>query len=183
MNAEISACVFNCFLIRLEINATHTTFNEQINEDLFAVVVNNPIDCPKYPKNTDNPTAIELPINSVFLILLNTLGNITKEANENRIAAYNEGSIVGAARNISLITAKFVDHTKQIPNTTALHTGDVIFFSATTDSDSNTFTVVSTLGFDFVPVETCVIEFPNELKVTERSCMLTVGGRGSGTNP
>ena len=97
---------------------------------------------------------MELPINSTFLILLKVLGIITSEAKLNRIAAYNEGSIVGAAWKISLITAKFVDQTRQIPSTTPLHTADGCFFSASVGKfDSSILIVDSILAADLIPVD------------------------------
>ena len=97
------------------------------------------------------PTAMELPINSTFLMLLKVLGNITKDAKLNRIAAYSDGSMVGAAWKISLITAKFVDQTTQIARTTPFQSTDDFFSPPAADFVSRIFVDVSS-DFMFVAV-------------------------------
>jgi hypothetical protein len=130
------------------------------------------------------PTAADAPINSTFLILLNVLGSITSDARENRIAAYREGSIVGAAEKISLITAKLVDHIRHIPNTTPFHSTEGCFLSLSTDTlDSNLDSIFKTSIFaDFIPV--VVMEVPMGAPKGKKDLSRGVRsvGRGTGTN-
>ena len=81
-------------------------------------------------------------------MLLKVLGSITIEAKVKRIAAYIDGSIVGAAIKISLITAKFVDQTRQMPRTTPLQARGVILRSLSTGFTS----ILVEDSVDLIPV-------------------------------
>ena len=100
-------------------------------------------------------------------MLLNVLGSITKDAKLKRIAAYSDGSIVGAAWKISLMTAKFVDQTRHMASTTPRHASDDFLRSASgADFGSCTLIDVSTT---FMPDALGIIVSPNGLKVRGRS--------------